>query len=156
MLWGLAALALMFALVASSNRGFGRRLVRLGAEQVSFVSWAMVVLCALVGLAVIWFSFRTRAGPKEVILRTDLVVIPKASINGGFITVRYSDIWDVATRDVAGEKMLVIATSFGESRLLSSAFANFGEFSEFSSKVLTNWATNKRVQVMRETPAPGA
>ena len=156
MLWALVLAGLMFAFVASSNRGYGRRFLRLSAELVSFVSWGMVAFCVLAAFGVVWLSFRRKADPKEVILRPDLLVIPKASINGGFFAVHYSDISSIATRDVASEKMLVITSRLGESRLLSSAFSSFEEFSRFSSEALAHWAAAKRLQVTCETRVPPA
>jgi hypothetical protein len=139
-LWVLAALGLMFAFVASQS------------GSVDF--WVLAVLSVLAGLGVIWWSFRKSGDPKQVILRADLLVIPRASVNGGFISVRYSDIWSVTMRDVASDRMLVLSTRLGESRLLASAFANIGEFSQFSSVVLANWEANKRSRATNETRAP--
>jgi hypothetical protein len=132
----------------------GVTFVFVASQSGSFVFWAMAVFCGLAVLGVIWWSFRRSGDPKQVILRPDLLMIPKASVSGGFITVRYSDIWSVTMRDVASQRMLVIHTRLGESRLLASAFANIGEFSRFYSEVLVNWEASKRSLAPRETRAP--
>jgi hypothetical protein len=97
---------------------------------------------------------RRREDPTVVELSPEGIVVPQASINGGFVAVPYTDIWRISVRDVASQKMIVIDMRLGESRLMSSAFASFAEFSRFSALLTATWQANKAVRSTRETRAP--
>ncbi|MDQ8023121.1 MAG: hypothetical protein REI94_14890 [Moraxellaceae bacterium] len=98
--------------------------------------WALCGLTVFLAVLCTVFAVRRLRGPSFVQLAGEHVEIPKASILGGWLSVPYEDVTGVEIRPAPNnDKMIVVNTKAGQSRLMLSAFDGSTQFLAFFAEL---------------------
>jgi uncharacterized integral membrane protein len=121
--------------------------VRVPSGVLKLMAIFMTAACLYV-LVGAWKHWR-RNNLQFVELSQTGIVVPRAGLNGGVLAAPYADILDVSQMEIARTTILVITTRGGESRLFSSGFKSFGDFTQFYSSLQAARLANKSLERTR-------
>jgi uncharacterized integral membrane protein len=144
----LIVIAVFLVSAAASGREFTfRGGLRVPSGVLKLMAAFMTAVCiyVLVGARRLW----RRKNLQFVELTQTGIVVPRAGLNGGVLAVPYADILNVSQIEIAGRTLLVITSRVGESRLISSDFKSFGDFTQFYSSLQAARLANKSLERTR-------
>jgi hypothetical protein len=109
-----------------------RRLTRLlFPEAISALLWGFTLFGFVASILVIWLAIRSQTGIRHVELGPSSALIPKASMSMKLIRMPYTAIINVQIVNLQGQRMAVIRSKIGESRLFEKSFATPKAFEVF-------------------------
>lgn len=107
-------------------------LFTLSPTEASLFYWGVAIMCGVAALLVFIATFNSLRGAKIVELTATHAVVPKASIRGGQLNIPYESIKEIKRRKIsARQEMIVIKSTIGEARLISSNFRGLLSFDDF-------------------------
>jgi len=130
-----------FIYVAMTNRtGLNLSgLFRFGVHGATVFYWTCATLSAMATMMAIIFTVLNVRAEKRVELHETFADLPRASITGGQLKIPYKQIRKVSRQALpADNEMLIIDSSIGQSRLLSSYFLSTVAFNEFIDLLAIN------------------
>jgi len=148
-------LGCMFKAKTNTHALAAGQMVMLTAHGVSILYGILAAAFLIVGLVILWSTFRKRHDPKVVSIDDDRVSVPRASLSGGFVELVYHRITHVFIRDVFGHKFLHIKSRDGNATLASHAFATPSHFAKFSSQLLAAWEAGRALYAVRSARSSG-
>lgn len=109
-----------------------RRLSRLlSPEAISALFWGFAVFGIIASILVIWLAIRSQTGVRYVELGPSEILVPKASMSMKHIRIPYLAITHLQIVNYHGQRMVVIHSKVGESRLSEKSFATPKAFESF-------------------------
>jgi hypothetical protein len=121
-----------FAWLAQSPRAlriYG--LITLPPAQAAVFFWVFCGACLLPTILAFRFAAAAFGPPRMIELNETEAILPKAAVSMKLISQPYHAIRKVQIRVVGKQRMAIIESAVGESRLMSSGFANERQFEAF-------------------------
>jgi hypothetical protein len=120
------------AWLAQSHRALSiLGVITLPPAQAAVFFWVFCVACILPTVLAFRFAAAAFGPPRMIELNETEAILPKASVSMKLMSQPYRSIRKVQIRVVGKQHMAIIQSAVGESRLMSSGFANQRQFEAF-------------------------